>query len=226
MPSEKPWTSSSVLPRNWILTKIMPPDCLAWQPGGVFVCGGFDGYGMTRRNVVYLPIYSRFQSTCHIRGMTCSRPKLSSAFGFQSTCHIRGMTVSCHLHPPRNHFNPHATYVAWHQPLSRKHRLANFNPHATYVAWPLNKQQEVSMNWFQSTCHIRGMTRIRRRPLVPLGYFNPHATYVAWLRAYNAEQRHRNFNPHATYVAWRPSFPRVGAVSFDFNPHATYVAWR
>ena len=93
MPSEKPWTSSSALPRNWILTKIMPPDCLAWQPGDVFVCGGFDGYGMTRRNVGYLPIYSRFQSTCHIRGMTSSAVRSTTLLStFQSTCHIRGMT--------------------------------------------------------------------------------------------------------------------------------------
>ena len=136
MPLEKPWTSSSALPRNWILTKIMPPDCLAWQPGGVFVCGGFDGYGMTRRNVVYLPIYSRFQSTCHIRGMTrrfgslcklllisihmphtwhdfciCGRRRVTVRF--QSTCHIRGMTAGyerrCTAYA---YFNPHATYVA------------------------------------------------------------------------------------------------------------------
>ena len=95
MPSEKPWTSSSALPRNWILTKIMPPDCLAWQPGDVFVCGGFDGYGMTRRNVGYLPIYSRFQSTCHIRGMTSSAVRSTTLLStFQSTCHIRGMTAN------------------------------------------------------------------------------------------------------------------------------------
>ena len=81
-----------MLPRNWILTQIMPPDCLAWQPGSVFVYGGFDGYGMTRRNVVYLPIYSRFQSTCHIRGMTHCVTAHKMIKLFQSTCHIRGMT--------------------------------------------------------------------------------------------------------------------------------------
>ena len=136
MPSEKPWTSSSALPRNWILTKIMPPDCLAWQPGGVFVCGGFDGYGMTRRNVVYLPIYSRFQSTCHIRGMTYPTCFLLYFCVFQSTCHIRGMTSGSAVRPTNL------------QLQSTCHIRGMPNTSTLYSVWVK----------FQSTCHIRGMT--------------------------------------------------------------------
>ena len=55
-----------------------------------------------------------FQSTCHIRGMTCR--SVSSAllvFPFQSTCHIRGMTRPARAAAARHRdFNPHATYVA------------------------------------------------------------------------------------------------------------------
>ena len=137
MPSEKPWTSSSALPRNWILTKIMPPDCLAWQPGDVFVCGGFDGYGMTRRNVGYLPIYSRFQSTCHIRGMTSSAVRSTTLLStFQSTCHIRGMTGRI-------------------LPFRRRPR---FQSTCHIRGMTFASRSAFLSSVFQSTCHIRGMT--------------------------------------------------------------------
>ena len=207
MPSEKPWTSSSALPRNWILTKIMPPDCLAWQPGGVFVCGGFDGYGMTRRNVVYLPIYSRFQSTCHIRGMTskyqdelnlmvisihmphtwhdavparhiaiiskfqstchirgmtCTRSAKPQPHKlFQSTCHIRGMTLLMPLHMRNGVISIHMPHT-WHDhyALVNRHSRGCISIHMPHT-WHDAPSTSACSSWnrFQSTCHIRGMTR-------------------------------------------------------------------
>ena len=159
MPSEKPWTSSSALPRNWILTKIMPPDCLAWQPGGVFVCGGFDGYGMTRRNVVYLPIYSRFQSTCHIRGMTLAKTIedyiRNISIHMPHTWHdalkdleARGVVISIHM--------PHT----WHDVVrGQQNTLVLISIHMPHT-WHDNFFAPIlrSRRLFQSTCHIRGMT--------------------------------------------------------------------
>ena len=181
MPSEKPWTSSSALPRNWILTKIMPPDCLAWQPGGVCVCGGFDGYGMTRRNVVYLPIYSRFQSTCHIRGMTSCSRSVAIPFEFQSTCHIRGMTlhglVDAPLHGGISIHMPHT----WHDGPSLFASVSgSISIHMPHT-WHDRKAVPVppSVPIFQSTCHIRGMTSGGAGIYPRHADFNPHATYVA-----------------------------------------------
>ena len=137
----------------------MPPDCLAWQPGSVFVYGGFDGYGMTRRNVVYLPIYSRFQSTCHIRGMTHCVTAHKMIKLFQSTCHIRGMTPetdpyglvtkfqsTCHIRGMTG------TDVK----PDVKPGISIHMPHTWHDPRPLRSRPVSPI--FQSTCHIRGMT--------------------------------------------------------------------
>ncbi len=83
----------------------------------------------------------KFQSTCHIRGMTAFAFTVSQFFQFQSTCHIRGMTldhlvvadsaagISIHM--------PHT----WHDGRSSRKRSTSCS--------------------FQSTCHIRGMTAQR-----------------------------------------------------------------
>ena len=180
MPSEKPWTSSSALPRNWILTKIMPPDCLAWQPGGVFVCGGFDGYGMTRRNVVYLPIYSRFQSTCHIRGMTCVCVLLSRTLVFQSTCHIRGMTFFCPAGLVQPLISIHMPHT-WHDGKTRRvEEMPEISIHMPHTWHDDVRTLREGADFFISihmphTWHDAVLRSILWSAL----YFNPHATYVA-----------------------------------------------
>ena len=179
MPSEKPWTSSSALPRNWILTKIMPPDCLAWQPGGVFVYGGFDGYGMTRRNVVYLPIYSRFQSTCHIRGMTDLNLRHLAPKAFQSTCHIRGMTQRCRTCSKACIFQSTCHIRGMTLRTTAGDDAVNISIHMPHT-WHDNKLDRRAMDKFISIHmpHTWHDARDRTRSPSPLD-FNPHATYVA-----------------------------------------------
>ena len=225
MPSEKPWTSSSALPRNWILTKIMPPDCLAWQPGGVFVCGGFGGYGMTRRNVVYLPIYSRFQSTCHIRGMTLLFNSATAAEGisihmphtwhdtccrtyaqtvrFQSTCHIRGMTHRL-LAPADKHLISIHMPHTWHDSTGSDLNAQLDQFQSTCHIRGMTSMPSISKRpiLFQSTCHIRGMTperTPRKRADAGISIHMPHTWHDA--RPCRRRRAGRNCNPHATYVA-------------------------
>ena len=84
----------------------------------------------------------KFQSTCHIRGMTISRTRRIVAYSFQSTCHIRGMTSRGRYHRPPAPISIHMPHT-WHD----------------YAAWA-----DAVRKIFQSTCHIRGMTHDEKHP--------------------------------------------------------------
>ena len=181
----------------------MPPDCLAWQPGDVFVCGGFDGYGMTRRNVGYLPIYSRFQSTCHIRGMTSSAVRSTTLLStFQSTCHIRGMTgrILPFRRRPRFQSTCHIRGMTANRAIMQGDaKISIHMPHT----------------WHDLACfHVV--------PLVLISIHMPHTWHdVPDSRPRSTDTLISIHMPHTWHDA-----PWVSAFRFlrDFNPHATYVA--
>ena len=80
----------------------------------------------------------KFQSTCHIRGMTAfSRTRSTGRPRFQSTCHIRGMT---------------ALFSSWTGRFRFQSTCHIRGMTAVAALWTLWQAE------FQSTCHIRGMT--------------------------------------------------------------------
>ncbi len=226
MPSEKPWTSSSALPRNWILTKIMPPDCLAWQPGDVFVCGGFDGYGMTRRNVVYLPIYSRFQSTCHIRGMTLrearqiqdSRISIHMPHTWHDAICMVGMSgrLSISIHMPHTWHDARQTAG----PMS----ISSFQSTCHIRGMTGCSAAEAGGSTFQSTCHIRGMTAAFLCLYSKGGVFQSTCHIRGMTAKSTQTEKALKISIHMPHTWHDFQTASGGTDGHDFNPHATYVA--
>ena len=133
-----------------------------------------------------MTLFFSFQSTCHIRGMTIGVVRLSPVYNisihmphtwhdgagrvwsrchrpFQSTCHIRGMTPDVQEAIDTVQISIHMPHT-WHDGIARNsfhpRTISIHMPHTWHDAsMPSSGIQPVK---FQSTCHIRGMTKTSR----------------------------------------------------------------
>ena len=123
----------------------------------------------------------KFQSTCHIRGMTVFARYISAAALFQSTCHIRGMT-GC---PPDGSCTSH---ISIHMPHTWHDDCRN----------SLNNGIDISIH-MPHTWHdcLHGL---KFRLLIAISIHMPHTWHDAIARVC-ASPCCIYFNPHATYVA-------------------------
>ena len=102
---------------------------------------------------------SRFQSTCHIRGMTLTGVIRLWYMLFQSTCHIRGMTASNRLRYRQTDISIHMPHT-WHDCSPARLRCSShlFQSTCHIRGMTQSCNDTVGVVVFQSTCHIRGMT--------------------------------------------------------------------
>ena len=143
-----------------------------------------------------------FQSTCHIRGMTIRTSATRLPRIFQSTCHIRGMTVNATAVAERLAISIHMPHT-WHDHYGNMEPYDYYDisihmPHTWHDALPMRYNRRIE---FQSTCHIRGMTRPARvkQHSNNISIHMPHTWHDRKARSLSQYVRH--FNPHATYVA-------------------------
>ena len=154
---------------------------------------------MTRRNVGYLPIYSRFQSTCHIRGMTSSAVRSTTLLStFQSTCHIRGMTGRI-------------------LPFRRRPR---FQSTCHIRGMTFASRSAFLSSVFQSTCHIRGMTDpyIELGEKIAISIHMPHTWHDRAMLYGDWDVFISIHMPHTWHDDWRKERAEVGEISIHM-PH-------
>ena len=170
---------------------------------------------------------SIFQSTCHIRGMTLTTAYFFNfryiSIHMPHTWHDganyakRNFCSIISIHMPHTWHDAFVVVKAvvivqisihmphtWHDifdaaKVNGRLAISIHMPHTWHDV--LNEIPDFGEQLFQSTCHIRGMTKYGKdvSDEDEISIHMPHTWHdrIFWARA----QRKRHFNPHATYVA-------------------------
>ena len=141
---------------------------------------------------------------------------------FQSTCHIRGMTAKLRDDLRKVYISIHMPHT-WHDSSQRlscnPSRISIHMPHT----WHDTKIRVVTPHWvqFQSTCHIRGMTLITWNVSPPLMSFQS-TCHIRGMTNVNRVCIDRNaisiHMPH-TWHDGRPAAQETDCLAFQSTCH-------
>ena len=143
-------------------------------------------------------------------------------FIFQSTCPMRGTTCSSKKLSKDNHFNPRAPCGARLKPVTKRVEVSIFQSTCPMRGTTREQGHAIDLSIFQSTCPMRGTTSAILISILDVSAFQSTCPMRGTTVSNHASRRSRYFNPRAPCGARRfTGLPARDAGQISIHvPHA------
>ena len=142
-------------------------------------------------------------------------------FIFQSTCPMRGTTCSSKKLSKDNHFNPRAPCGARLKPVTKRVEVSIFQSTCPMRGTTREQGHAIDLSIFQSTCPMRGTTSAILISILDVSAFQSTCPMRGTTVSNHASRRSRYFNPRAPCGARPSSIINLRHLSISIHvPHA------